>query len=187
LDRIEEAATRMTQLISNLLDVARLKLDHPLDLDRQPTDLVALTQQVAQEQRLTVDRQRIVVEVEVPELVGLWDPVRLERVLRNLLANAVKYSPDGGRITIVIRQEATPTGDWIVIQVTDSGIGIPPADQAAIFIPFHRGGNVIGRIEGTGVGLASAKQIVEQHGGTITVTSEEGRGSTFTIRLPLVV
>jgi len=76
-------------------------------------------------------------------------------------------------------------GDWFEITVLDHGIGIPASDLPLLFERFRRGSNVEGQIRGSGLGLASSKQIVEQHGGTITVDTEEGRGSTFTVRLPL--
>jgi signal transduction histidine kinase len=106
-------------------------------------------------------------------------------VLGNLLSNAIKYSPEGGDISVEVTQEEGPAGAWAVVVVRDQGLGIPAADLPHILERFQRAGNVIGRISGSGVGLASARQIVEQHGGTIAVASEERRGSTFTVRLPL--
>jgi signal transduction histidine kinase len=120
------------------------------------------------------------VEATVPALVGRWDGARLERVLLNLLANAVKYSPGGGEISLTVSQE----DHWATVVVRDQGLGIPTADLPHIFERFHRAGNV-GRITGTGIGLAEARQIVEQHGGTITVASQEGSGTTFALQLPL--
>jgi signal transduction histidine kinase len=102
-------------------------------------------------------------------------------VLANLLANVVKYSPAGGKITVMVKEE----GQWAIVAVHDEGIGIPAVDLPHIFERFHRASNVPGQVEGTGIGLASAYQIVAQHGGSITVTSTEGAGSTFTVRLPL--
>jgi len=130
--------------------------------------------------------------------------LRLERALDNLVSNAIKYSPRGGRITIEISAEqpdveglrATshgrtasprpPTPDTnAVIIVRDEGMGIPAEDLPHIFDWFHRATNVSGRISGTGIGLATVRQTVEQHGGSITVKSVEGKGTTFTLRLPL--
>ena len=107
------------------------------------------------------------------------DAARLERVLDNLFANALTYSPAGGDIEVRVTRE----DDAVVIAVRDHGLGVPAADLAHVFAPFHRGSNV-GRIEGTGMGLAGARHIVEAHGGTLTVESVEGVGSTFTVRLP---
>ena len=106
-------------------------------------------------------------------------------MLYNLLSNAIKYSPAGGEVRVGIRRERTSESDWAVVAVQDEGLGIPAAEVPRIFEGFHRASNVTGRIGGTGIGLATARQVVEQHGGTIGVETEEGRGSTFTVRLPL--
>jgi signal transduction histidine kinase len=110
--------------------------------------------------------------------------VRLERVVDNLLANALKYSPLGGKILVRLARERASSGAWAVLTVLDEGLGVPAADLPLIFEPFRRGGNV-GPISGAGIGLASVRQIVEQHGGRVTVTSREGAGSTFTVHLPV--
>ena len=85
-----------------------------------------------------------------PELLGEWDPARLERALDKLLSNAVKYSPRGGTIVLRVRRD----GEWAVLEVVDQGIGIPPTDLPHVFERYRRGGNVEGRIAGTGIGLA---------------------------------
>ena len=185
LTSIEASTTKMTAIIGELLDVVRLQTGQPLDLHREPTDLVALVQRAVAEHQQTTNRHRIQVEAAVPELTGEWDPIRLERVLGNLLSNAIKYSPAGGPITVTVTPEEDETGAWVRLSVRDRGLGIPAADLPHIFERFRRGANVVGRIEGTGIGLAGAHQIVEQHGGTITAESQEGVGTTFTVRLPL--
>ncbi len=119
------------------------------------------------------------------ELVGTWDMPRMERVLDNLLSNACKYSPEGTEVCVALAREETPDGAWGVVRVQDHGVGIPAADLPHVFERFHRAGNVRGRFAGTGLGLPGARQIVERHGGTITVESQEHRGTTVTIRLPL--
>jgi signal transduction histidine kinase len=113
--------------------------------------------------------------------VGAWDAARLEPALDNLVDNAVEYSPDGGDVTVRVRVE----GDAAVVRVADRGIGIPAADLPRVFERLHRGANVAGRIDGTGIGLARVRQTVAQHGGTVDVQSREGHGSTVTVRLPL--
>jgi signal transduction histidine kinase len=118
-------------------------------------------------------------------VVGEWDRMRLERVLDNLLSNAVKYSPQGGPIAIRVGREDDAGGAWAVVSVRDDGIGVPAEDLPWIFERYRRAGNVAGRVAGTGIGLAGARQIVEQHGGTIGVESDEGQGTTVTVRLPL--
>ena len=107
-------------------------------------------------------------------------------MLANLLSNAVKYSPAGGPITVRVFCEARGEGaGQAVVQVQDRGLGIPAADLPHIFERFHRAANVTGRIAGTGIGLATSRRIVEEHGGTLTAESTEGTGSTFTLRLPV--
>jgi signal transduction histidine kinase len=101
----------------------------------------------------------------------------------NLLSNAVKYSPVGGEIKVLI-ERAEPEG-WAVLPVCNQGIGIPAADVPCVFEGSHRVGNVVRRINGTGMGLPSVRQAVEQHGGTVAVVREEGRGTTVTVWLPL--
>lgn len=186
LGKIEGAAQRMTHFINGLLDVSRLEAGELLALEASPTDLVALVQQVVAEQQQTTERHRLHVAVLVPELSGVYDAPRLERVLVNLLSNAIKYSPEGGTIMVLVMAETDGAERWSVIQVRDQGMGIPAADLPYVFDRFRRGTNVIGAISGSGIGLASAHQIVKQHGGTIGVESIEGQGTTFTVRLPLI-
>jgi two-component system sensor histidine kinase BaeS len=123
---------------------------------------------------------------EVETLIGFWDAPRLERVLGNLLGNAIKYSPEGGEITIRIAREEHGDPATAILSVEDRGVGIPQADLSLIFERFRRAGNVES-FAGSGIGLAGAKRIVELHGGTIAVTSTEGQGSTFTVRLPIAM
>lgn len=185
LGQVIEAADKMTGILDELLDSARLQLGRPLELRRQPTDLVALTQQVASASQRISERHRIQVEAAVPSLVGEWDAPRLERVLANLLANAIKYSPAGGEVRVALAQTGDSASPWVELSVHDPGIGIPARDLPHVFDRYHRASNVVGLIEGSGIGLANARQIVEQHGGSLTVSSQEGAGSTFTLRLPL--
>jgi signal transduction histidine kinase len=135
--------------------------------------------------QLETSRHQLQVTVGTPALVGVWDGERVERVLANLLSNATKYSPDGGVVRVVLARRTDVGGAWAVVRVEDHGVGIPAHDLPRVFERFHRGANVEGRIRGVGIGLAGAKQIVEQHGGTIALTSEEGLGTTVTVALPL--
>ncbi len=198
LKGIVAATRRMDTLINELLDVAALQMGRSLELMRRPTDLVALVRAVVAEQRSNAGRHRLVFETGEPVLMADVDHSRLGRAIGNLLDNALKYSPGGGVVSVRLRRQlipraaagessgdAAPPSAWAEIEVSDQGVGVPPADLPLIFERFHRGGNVVGRIAGTGIGLASAQQIVKHHGGEISVTSREGAGSTFTIRLPL--
>jgi signal transduction histidine kinase len=178
---ISGAAARMTSLIEELLDIARLRMGERLVLECVPTDLVALAREQVAMQQSTTEHHRLVVDAEVPTLVGAWDSRRLQRVLENLLSNAIKYSPAGGEIVVTVKREA----DSAVLAVRDPGIGIPAADLPHVFDRFRRAANVLGRIEGTGIGLAASAQIVKEHGGTLDVQSREGEGTVVTVRLPL--
>jgi signal transduction histidine kinase len=138
---------------------------------------------------LTLVRERatrhgITLTQTVNEEVGhiVADERKVKQVLLNLLSNAVKFTPDGGRVDLT----ATAAKDVITIAVSDTGIGIAPEDQAAIFEEFRQVGREDARTqEGTGLGLTLAKKFVELHGGRIWVQSQVGQGSTFTFTLPV--
>lgn len=181
LTGIDASATRMVEQIDQLLDLTRLQTGQPLELRRRPTELVDLTRRIAGAQQQTTERHRIRVEATEPEISGMWDQARLERVLDNLISNAIKYSPEGGDVTITVAKDS----ERAILMVRDQGVGIPVGDRERIFERFQRAGNA-GQIVGTGIGLASAQQVVAQHGGSITVDSQEGHGSVFTVSLPLV-
>jgi signal transduction histidine kinase len=184
LDRIMSSVGRMTAFIEELLELVRRQVDPTLELHRAPTDLTELVRRVTSE--LTELSRGQVVDIETDgEVVGDWDAIRLERAVANVLGNAFKYNSANGRVTVRIGVEESPQGRVAFCAVTDEGLGIEEADMPRIFERFARGSNVAGRITGSGVGLTIVRQIVEQHGGTISVTSAVGRGSTFTIRLPL--
>ena len=185
LTEIEGASQRMMNLLNDLLDVSFGRASQSLALQRQPTDLVALARQAVNSYEQTTERHRLRIETRLPELVGSWDATRLERVLGNLLSNAIKYSPDGGEIEVRVDEDVVSGERWAVLHVVDPGIGIPPQDLPHVFEPFRRGENASDYAEGAGLGLAGVRQIVTEHGGNVVVTSAEGRGSTFTLRLPI--
>jgi len=196
LRRIDVAADRMGGQLTELQDIARLRTGQVLELERQPIDLVALVQDGAARHQATSDDHEIsviLVGLAEPELLGEWDEARLDRVLDNLVGNALKFSPRGGKITLTLTREPGETDTassaappMAVLRVNDEGIGIPADDLPHIFDWFRRASNVAGKIAGTGIGLAAARQITELHAGTISAESQEGRGTTFTMRLPLI-
>ncbi len=180
-ERIRTAVARMSGFIEELLDMLRRQSEPTMALERQPTDLVAIVRRVVSELVHLARGQRVEIDLESEQVIGEWDPIRLERAIANLLSNAIKYNAPHGRVRIRVGlRDGTA-----FCAVTDEGIGIPDADRARIFERFARGSNVAGKITGSGVGLTIVRQIVEQHGGTIDLTSKVDRGSTFTIRLPL--
>jgi signal transduction histidine kinase len=187
LGAIEAATDRATRLISELTDAARLEAQRPLDLRRTAIDLVTLVEASLSESQAAAAGHPLHLESSVHDLVGLWDADRLTRVLENLVANAIKYSPAGSEVAVRVDREETPGGPLAVLSIADQGVGIPAADLPHIFERFRRGGNVAGRIAGSGLGLWGSQRIVAQHGGTIAIDSTEGKGTTVTVRLPLQV
>ncbi len=184
LGTIDTAVTRMSGLVGELLDLTRLETGRPLELNRERCDLAALVRSVAAEHQRLTHLHRVAVQIEPEGLSGLFDSARLERAFSNLLSNAVRYSPEGGAISVRLTREHGRSS-LAVLRIQDEGIGVPAADLPRIFERFYRGSNVPGKIVGTGIGLSGVRQIVEQHGGSVHVESVEGRGSTFTIVLPL--
>ena len=184
LERINQSVDRMAGLIDELLDLARLQLGRPLDLEPQPTELLQLIRQVIADHEPNSPRHTLRLKDSNGPVVGVWDAARLRRVIDNLVSNAIKYSPDGGEVVVSIEESTAEQGRFAVLRVIDHGVGIPTSDLPHVFERFRRGGNVR-FIHGTGIGLGIAQSIVDQHGGSIDVESVEGSGSTFTVRLPL--
>jgi signal transduction histidine kinase len=179
--KIRSAVLRMTHLIDNLLNSSRLvdggaaHYFHPAELDVAP-----LLHEVCQLHREMVPTAQIAERLANAPMQTIGDPKLLFQTFSNLLANAIKYSPNGGAIDI----EADAVSGEIVVMVSDHGIGIPQADRERLFERYHRGSNVSG-IVGTGVGLYLVKMAVGMHGGQVDVESREGEGSRFTVRLPI--
>ncbi|MBI3968083.1 MAG: HAMP domain-containing histidine kinase [Chloroflexi bacterium] len=185
LTQITSSAQKMMALLAELSDTARLQMGEPLQLVPVPTDLLEVVRQEIAECQQTTQQHHFTLVTSLPELIGTWDGSRLRRVFGNLLSNAIKYSPGGGEITVTLRHEAQPAGEWAVVDVRDPGLGIPAGELSRVFERFYRASNTRSISIGSGVGLAGARHIVELHGGTITVESTEGAGATFSVRLPL--
>jgi signal transduction histidine kinase len=183
LAQIDRTVGKMTLALNELVEAAYAPDGQAPALTRRPTDLVAIVRYLVAEYQQATEQHAIRLCTTEPAVMGTWDAPRIERAVSNVLANAVKYSPAGGEITVLI-EHLEPEG-WAVLQVCDEGIGIPAADLARVFEGAHRAGNVVGRMAGTGMGLPAVRQTVEQHGGTVTLASEEGRGTTVTVWLPL--
>jgi PAS domain S-box-containing protein len=180
LARIEADASRMNALIEDLLDASRAQAGQAIELQREPVDLAELARGVAAARQAEYAPGEIQVAAPASFVIDA-DRARLERVVVNLLENAIKYSPERGPIRI----ELELAGDWATLTVRDEGIGIPASERTRIFEPFQRASNAAARFHGAGIGLAGVRQIVEQHGGAIDVESEEGAGSAFVVRLPV--
>ncbi len=172
---------RMRSLIDEMIDLARSENNAELVLQPVKSDLISLAGQAMRNARAQLAaKHTLMFELGVDVLVGQFDEHRIMRVLENLISNAIKYSPRGGEI----RLQATRVGDRARIAIRDQGLGIPAAHLPHVFERFARADNV-GDIRGTGLGLASAREIVTAHGGTLDVQSVQGHGSTFTMELPL--
>lgn len=184
LASIEGALRRGALRVDELMDLARRDGPEVSALHLDQVDLVALVRSVLDGYRVTNDRHELVLGPGIDSLVGEWDRDRIERAVDNLVSNAVKFSPHGGRITVTVVEERSAASSVAVVTVADQGLGIPLEDQEAIFARFRRGSNATD-LPGSGVGLWSVRRIVEQHGGTLVVDSHLGAGSTFALRLPL--
>jgi PAS domain S-box-containing protein len=181
---LDRQLRQMTHLIEDLLDTSRISLGK-IELRLQPVEIGALLVAVAEAARATFDqaRQQFVISVGASPLTVLGDSVRLTQIVANLLTNASKYTPDGGRIELALRTE----GGDALIDVSDTGIGIEPEQMGGIFDMFSQltsgGERAAG---GLGIGLSLTKGLVELHGGTVTGHSAgAGQGSRFSVRLPL--
>lgn len=179
LRTIEAQVDRMGRLVGELLDISRIDSGQ-LRVQLAPLDLTALVRDVVEQVQLATTRHDLMLATSAPvEIVG--DVDRLEQVVANLLENAIKYSPGGGRIEVAV--EGLEREAQIVVH--DEGIGIPQEQIPHLFTRFYRAENVGSTISGLGLGLYISHQIVLRHGGSIQVTSREGRGSTFRVLLPL--
>jgi len=181
VDNLQAEIGRLETLSLDLLDASRIQRGQFV-LEREVVDLVTVVQDVVPAlTRTTFMRpgHDLVIETDGP-VIGHWDPRRLRQVASNLISNALKYSPAGGKVRVFI---STDSSDG-VLDVIDEGIGIDPAEVASLFEPFHRATTVRQSFGGVGLGLYITRQIVDAHGGTITVRSTPGSGSHFSIRLP---
>lgn len=173
---------RMYQLITNLLDLTRIQ--EGLQLEKRSIPVGRLIQDVINDFEVHAQNRQIVIDVEIPDgnFNVVVDPLRMGQVIANLVSNALKYTPDGGRVLI----HASRPGNHLCLKIHDEGPGIPPEIQDRLFEPFYRAPTTINRkVEGTGLGLSIVHGIVEQHGGTIGLTSVPNEGTTFEVMVPL--
>jgi signal transduction histidine kinase/DNA-binding response OmpR family regulator/ligand-binding sensor domain-containing protein len=182
VDLARRSAGRVLDLINQILDVARLE-SGKTPLHARPLDLGAFVEAVAQPFREMAARQTITLEVALPAApVEVYaDPVQLEKAVANLLSNALKFTPEGGTVRVTVTSEDGAAR----VAVRDSGPGIPSADLPHVFDRFYRVNEATQAQLGTGIGLALAKEVVDLHGGALSVESQAGFGSTFTLTLPL--
>lgn len=177
---ISRQANRLNRMVEDLLDTTRIEAGH-LSLELADHDLVELVRDAIELNRPLATEHELVVSLPDRPVWSRCDGTRVSQVLNNLINNAIKYSPGGGRVSVTL----TEAGGFAWIAVADTGIGIPESERESIFEPFRRSSKTRGEIPGIGLGLSVARRIVVAHGGTIEVESEVGRGSTFRVSLPL--
>jgi signal transduction histidine kinase len=179
---IYSSGQHLLSLINDILDLSKVEAGY-MALDIQDFDVPSAVKNCCTLIRERAQRQRLHFECVVDPAVSKWpgDERKFKQVLLNLLTNAVKFTSPGGAVELRAKAE----GDWLVVSVRDTGIGISPEDRAAIFKEFHQLRTVgVAKHEGTGLGLALSRRLVELHCGTLTVESIPGRGSTFTASFP---
>ncbi len=178
---ISDEADRMRRSVEGLLDLTRLDAGQSA-LQRVPADLAAVLTSMAEKLSLRAAQKKIALRVKIDPLPSMVaDADRLAQVFANLLDNALKYTPNGGTITLTAKLDA----GWAMVTVTDTGSGIPAEDLPHIFERFYRVEKSKAAGRGYGLGLAITKEIVQAHGGAISVESVSGLGTKFTVRLPL--
>jgi signal transduction histidine kinase len=181
-DRIEFESARLGRLIGDLLDLSRL--EDPEKVPREVIDLSAGTRRVLEDAESEAVSKEITLHAEVSDGVFIrGDESQMAVLVRNLVENAMRYTSEGGRVSVDVYQD----GDFAVVRVSDNGIGIPLEAQGRVFERFYRVDRARSRDRGgTGLGLAIVKHVAELHGGTVQLESELGRGSIFTARVPAV-
>ncbi len=183
LTTAHESNERQLNIVNDLLNVAQVDAGK-ITLIKRPTDLIAMLKDIIKEQADTFKgrRQKITIQNKTLHPVIQADEDRLRMVLENIIDNASKYSTSGSTITINLRETKTN----LLIKIADNGVGIAPEDYSKLFKKFSRIENSLSNaVSGSGLGLYWAQQIINLHAGTITVTSKVGKGSIFTVKLPL--
>jgi signal transduction histidine kinase len=183
LQDILSSGKHLLSLINDILDLSKIEAGR-MELEAQPFDLPSALDNALTLIKERAARNSIALDVHVDPRIGeiLADERKIKQVLLNLLSNAVKFTPEGGKITM----SAVMNGTSVEISVADTGIGIAAEDQEKVFEEFRQVGDDYARKrEGTGLGLALARRLVELHGGTLSLQSELGKGSTFTFTIPV--
>lgn len=177
LASLHEETLRLTRLVGDLEALARADAAG-FSLERASIDLATLARATVAEFEPFFGDRDVDIEARLDPAPAEADPVRMRQVISNLLSNALKFSPDHGRLTVQTARD----GAWSVVRVTDEGPGIPADELARVFDRFFRGGGARG--SGSGIGLTVVRELVRAHGGDVSVGNEPGRGATFAVRIP---
>lgn len=212
LSQIEASALQVSGLVDELVEVSGLPEGGAPPLNLALTDLVALAREAVERHQRLADEHCVMLQAAVDSAAGYWDAARVQRVLDNLIGNAIKYSPEGGTVVVSVATARRPrwavelepgesdtrgserapesgmaesSAQGVLLTVQDRGIGISSADLPHVFERFRRGTNVEGTVAGSGIGLSSVREVVRQHGGAVEIASQEGEGTTVSVWLPL--
>ncbi|HRE08179.1 MAG TPA: HAMP domain-containing sensor histidine kinase, partial [Opitutaceae bacterium] len=179
VDCIDES-DRVLHLLETLLDISAAEAG-ALKLDRDRLDVRTVVERAADLYREVAEEKRMVITVEQPAepVETSADAIRLGQAVNNLVDNALKYTPEGGRVTLSVRRESS----GVELVVSDTGPGVPVAEREAVFRRLYRGDTSRSQ-RGLGLGLSLVKAIVEAHGGTVTIADAPGGGARFVLRLP---
>jgi PAS domain S-box-containing protein len=180
--RVQSSVHHITSLISEVLDLGKIEIGVNEDFSEVP--LKPIITEILTEQKQLIDERKQTLDLDLPHdwpsVFG--DATQLRQMLENLLGNARKYTPEGGKITFTVQVEK----EQVILQIADTGCGIPLEEQSKIFDRFYRASNVTPGVTGTGLGLAITKSVIENHRGRIWVDSMIGKGSVFTVVLPVL-
>jgi signal transduction histidine kinase len=181
LERIQENGRRIVNLVTGFLDASKAEAGK-LEIVSRPVPVNRLLREVARQQEGDLEKKKLTLELKLdeklPDISG--DEAQLDRVFWNLIGNAIKFTPNGGTVTISSRRD----DGYLCVEIQDTGIGIPKDEIPLLFSQFKRSKRAA-KIEGTGLGLFIVKTIVEAHKGTIQVESGDGQGSIFRLRIPI--
>jgi signal transduction histidine kinase len=180
LQIIFDRSKALSQIISDMLDLSRVQSGKLISLEQFSGDFVALVQKILPSYKYNDNQCKIIIDADedLPQI--LFDPHKMTQVLDNLISNAVKFSPDGGTINVILRA----TSDEIVVAIEDQGLGMSPEQLEQVFDKFYRVDSSNTAISGLGLGMSLVKSIIEGHGGRIWVESEVGVGTVAHFTLP---
>ena len=189
LEESVQSCERLLSIVNEMLDFSRIETGN-LELHLKETDLSLLLGRVYRQMKIISDRANINFQLQLPDasMLFFFDPDRIEQVLVNLISNSIKYTPEGGAITLSALKGSQGKESFLEVSVSDTGRGLSPAMLKKIFKegqPFVSNPKMTSPRKGVGLGLAISRRIIDAHRGRIGAKSEEGQGATFTFRLPI--